>query len=263
MSEFTHSGVIPRLESRRSCQEIACYRLHTHERFSIGLVDSGTTVFTGAGESSVRLAAGDVVLIPAGHVHACNPDRGRWRYQMIQADQDWIAGLLASSASDLLDGITVFRQRSVHRRFSELNDLLFDGVGVSAERIEAEFRGALGDCDRHAPDRRMAPAGEGELLSTLEPVLERLRDDETNPPLGELAALAGMDRFQLIRAMKRATGMAPLAWRQNHRVVAARDMLREGRSQAETAHALGFADQSHFHRVFRAHVAASPGAYRG
>ncbi|GAA4388106.1 MULTISPECIES: helix-turn-helix domain-containing protein [Brevibacterium] len=40
-------------------------------------------------------------------------------------------------------------------------------------------------------------------------------------------------------------------------------MLRAGTSVVETAIALGFVDQSHFHRVFRAHVAALPGAYRG
>ncbi|HWV76460.1 MAG TPA: helix-turn-helix domain-containing protein [Isoptericola sp.] len=50
--------------------------------------------------------------------------------------------------------------------------------------------------------------------------------------------------------------------RHNDRVTAARAMLRAGRPLAETAYELGFADQSHFHRVFRAHVAATPGVYR-
>lgn len=71
-----------------------------------------------------------------------------------------------------------------------------------------------------------------------------------------------MDRFQLIREMKRATGLSPLAWRQNTRVLEARRRLRAGERIADTAHSLGFVDQSHFHRVFQAHVAASPGAYR-
>jgi hypothetical protein len=90
MPEFWHSALMPQLESRRSCQEVACYRPHTHDRLSIGLIDSGTTTFTGAASGPVPLAAGDVILIPAGHVHACNPENGRWQYQMIQADQDWV-----------------------------------------------------------------------------------------------------------------------------------------------------------------------------
>lgn len=101
-----------------------------------------------------------------------------------------------------------------------------------------------------------------QLREQLRPVLDRLRNDESNPSLDELAALAGLTRYQLIRAVKRATGLAPLAWRQNARIAQARRMLRTGRPIADTAHELGFTDQSHFHRVFRAHVAASPGAYR-
>ena len=261
VAEFWHSTLVPHLESRRSCQEVACYRRHTHDRFSVGLIDSGTTVFTGAAQEPILLAAGDVILIPGGHVHACNPDHGHWRYQMIQADQDWIATLLPQQAKGLLSGISVFRHEDVYHRFTGVNDLLF--ADADTGRIEAEFRRGFHDCAVLEAEHRLAPATEVELLARLSPVLDRLRSDETNPMLDELAEVAGMGKYQLIRAMKRTTGLAPLAWRQNYRVIAAREMLRDRRSLAETAHALGFVDQSHFHRVFRAHVAASPSAYRG
>lgn len=261
MSEFWHSTVLQHLESRRSCSEIACYRPHTHEKFSIGLIDSGATVFGGAAGEPVHLGIGDVIIIPAGHVHACNPVDGQWRYQMIQADQDWIAALLPARANELLSGISVFRQHEVHRRFGLVNDLLFSDA--DAVHIEASFREAFQECARHEIEHRFAADTDAELVARLAPVLVRLRDDVSNPLLDELAGMAGMGKYQFIRAMKRMTGLAPLAWRQNHRVITARQMLREGTSLAETAHALGFVDQSHFHRVFRSHVAASPGTYRG
>lgn len=259
-TEFWHGTRVP-LESRRSCQEIACYRPHTHDRFSIGLIDSGTTVFAGAAGPRIRLTAGDVILIPAGHVHACNPDQGRWRYQMIQADQDWLATLMPGPSTDLLAAITVFRAPELSRRFGDLNDRLFDDAAPDV--IAADLRAAFGACAATRPERRLAPATDAELLARLRPVLDRLRRDASNPKLDELAEVAGMSKFQLIRVMKRTTGLSPLAWRQNYRVVAAREMLRDGHSLADTACALGFVDQSHFHRVFRAHVAASPGSYRG
>lgn len=258
--EFWHNAFMPQLESRRSCQEVACYRPHTHDRFSIGLIDSGTTTFTGPADEPFRLAPGDVILIPAGHVHACNPERGRWQYQMIQADQEWITTLLPDAWGSSLIGITVFRHRGLHRRFSAVNDLLFADTGI--ERVQAELRRVLHECATLDPHRRVAPATDAALVARLRPVLERLHHDESNPFLDELGELVGMGKYQLIRAMKRATGFSPVAWRHNDRVVAARAMLRDGRSLAETAHALGFTDQSHFHRVFRAYVAASPGAYR-
>lgn len=260
MTEFCHSKALPHLESRRSCQESACYRPHSHDKFSVGLIDSGTTVFSGAAGHPVPLAAGDVILIPEGHVHACNPDSGHWRYQMIQVDQDWVGGLLPYRAAELVWGISVYRQPEMYRQFSLINELIF--AGAEPGRIEAGFRGALAACAGRAPEHRLLATTDVELLNRLNPVLIRLREDEANPLLDELAEIAGMDKYQLIRAMKRLTGLAPLAWRQNERVITARKMLRAGRPLAETAHALGFVDQSHFHRVFRAHVASSPGSYR-
>ncbi|MDK0524223.1 helix-turn-helix transcriptional regulator [Streptomyces sp. ML-6] len=260
MPEFWHSALLPHLESRRSCQEITCYRPHTHDRFSIGLIDSGLTTFAGAAGEALPLAAGDVILIPAGHVHACNPENGRWRYQMIQADQDWITTLLPDEPGSLPTEISVFRHPGLHDRFSTINDLLF--LGADAERAETEFRQVLHDCAELAPHHRIAPATDAALLARLGTVIDRLHEAEPAPGLDELAEVAGMDKYQLIRAMKRATGLPPLAWRQNDRIITARAMLRDGRSLAETAYALGFTDQSHFHRVFRAHVAATPGAYR-
>ena len=46
--------------------------------------------------------------------------------------------------------------------------------------------------------------------------------------LAELAALAGLSRYQLIRAFRRATGMTTHAWQINQRVNMARERLRAG-----------------------------------
>ncbi|MCQ9368653.1 helix-turn-helix domain-containing protein [Brevibacterium sp. 50QC2O2] len=47
-------------------------------------------------------------------------------------------------------------------------------------------------------------------------------------PAADLAALVGMDGYGLSRAVKRATGLSQLAWRQNARIVRARHMLDHG-----------------------------------
>lgn len=262
MAEFWHRATVPQLEARRSCQQISCYRPHTHDALSIGAIDDGMSVLTGSLDGSIQLRPGDVVVIPAAHVHACNPDAGRWRYQMIHLDQGWAARFLdGAEASRLLAGIAVLRRPDLHRRISRLNDAIFADQGP--ERLEAEIAAVLAQLEAAAPQFLVAGRADPQLVARLHPVLERLRHDEVNPALTELAAMVGMTKFQLIRAMRRATGLSPLAWRQNARIQRARQLLREGRAIAETAHALGFTDQSHFHRVFRAHVAASPGGYRG
>jgi AraC family chemosensory pili system transcriptional regulator ChpD len=102
-----------------------------------------------------------------------------------------------------------------------------------------------------APDARIAA------------VLDRLRSDLSTPPsLADLAADAGMSREHLIRSFTRATGCPPYAWHLQARLAEARRRLRHGEPVAGVAHALGFADQAHFHRHFTAAYAITPGRYR-
>lgn len=262
MAEFWRSTALPHLEGRRSCQENPCYRPHAHDAFSIGLIDEGNSILSGPIDGTIRLTAGDVILIPSGQVHACNPDKGRWLYQMIHMDQGWAASLApAGQSSDLFAQITVLRHPDLPGHIANLNALVFaDGT---RERIEATFTSVLGALESLPATYTAGTNADPQLLARLRPVMERLRYDEANPVLDELAALAGMSRYQLDRAMRRATGLTPTAWRQNARIIHARHLLRDGTPIAETAYALGFTDQSHFHRVFRAHVAATPGAYQG
>lgn len=262
MAEFWRSTVLPHVEARRSCQENSCYRQHTHDAFSIGLIEEGTSVFTGALDGRIVLQPGDVVVIPAGQVHACNPEDGRWLYQMVHMDQEWVASLLpAGEASGLFMGISVLRHPGLRPLVTAFSDAVF--ADERRERIEEALVGLCRGLET-VPAAHVVPGDvDPELRRRLSPVMQRLRDDDVNPALSDLAELVDMSTYQLVRAMRRATGLAPLAWRQNARINKARHLLRDGAPIADTAYALGFTDQSHFHRVFRSHVAASPGAYRG
>ncbi|MCP2254742.1 AraC-type DNA-binding protein [Prauserella aidingensis] len=262
MGEFRRSTAVPHLEVRRSCRHDTCYRPHFHDTFSIGLIDRGSSVFTGSPAGTIRLQPGDVVVIPAGHVHACNPDDGPWRYRMAHMGQEWAVSLVSGGAADrLLSGIGVLRRDELHRRTAAAMQTVV--ADAEPARIEAEFAAALTELAAAAPEHLVPSGTDSALRTRLRPVMDRLRGDETNPPLDELARSVGMTRYGLVRAMRRATGLTPLAWRQNARIVRARYLLRAGLPIADTAQELGFTDQSHFHRVFRAHVAVSPGAYRG
>ncbi len=83
-----------------------------------------------------------------------------------------------------------------------------------------------------------------------------------NVGLAELAAAAGADKFRLIRAFRRRTGLPPHAWHLAHRIRLARRLIESGRTLGDTAAATGFADQSHLHRQFRRGLGMTPGEYR-
>lgn len=93
-------------------------------------------------------------------------------------------------------------------------------------------------------------------------VAERLRDDLALPSLAELSEEAEMTPVQLVRAFARVYRMPPLAWAWNRRVVLARERIARGERIAAVAADLGFADQSHLTRRFRACFGVPPSLWR-
>jgi AraC-like DNA-binding protein len=81
--------------------------------------------------------------------------------------------------------------------------------------------------------------------------------------LRELAAHCGLGPSQLSHAFKRSVGMAPYQWLLKRRVEKAQSLLMQtGQSISEIAFTCGFADQSHFGRVFRGHTGTTPRRWR-
>ncbi len=82
--------------------------------------------------------------------------------------------------------------------------------------------------------------------------------------LDRLAAGTHLSPYHFARAFKATMGQPPHAWVTAWRMDHARRLLAgTGLTVAEVADAVGFANLSHFRRVFRAHTGAGPAAYRG
>jgi AraC-like DNA-binding protein len=79
--------------------------------------------------------------------------------------------------------------------------------------------------------------------------------------LDELARVAGLSRFHLLRTFAARVGLPPHAYQVRIRIERACLMLHAGTPPSAAATALGFADQSHFTRHFRAVTGVTPGAY--
>jgi AraC-like DNA-binding protein len=85
---------------------------------------------------------------------------------------------------------------------------------------------------------------------------------QRNISLDELAAVAGIGKFRLIRLFREQTGLPPHALQIAHRVRTARRLLEAGATIVDAAAATGFADQSHLHRQFQPSLGLTPGEYR-
>jgi AraC-like DNA-binding protein len=272
-SEFWCDPALPYVESRRACHSRACYKPHSHLTYSIGAVDQGVSTFTGAGTAHVTLHAGTVVFVPASRVHACNPATdSAWSYQMLHLEASWLHAVRreerhvhpadeTNGRFDGLEPVQIVSRPETYQAFCELNGLLFSAADASDK--EAALIAFLGDWDATQGWRIEVPPVDPELVARLRPVFDLLNaDPSAQSALSELAVAAEMSRYQLIRAFRKATGMTPHAWQLNQRINLARDAIRQGESLTDLAYRLGFADQAHFQRVFKAHTAVTPGHFR-
>ena len=261
-ADFWRDPGLPFVESRRACRSRACYRPHSHPTFSIGAVDAGGSRFCGSGTGKIALGPGTLVLVPAQRVHACNPLPGmEWSYQMLHIEAEWLQRLRGEYGGPVASAepVRVRHEPALYRRFSALNNRLFSAAAL--EEKEAALIEFFGDCDLGKGD--VVPADAAVIAPLPRRLFDRLADEAAgSASLAELAMLAGCDRYRLIRRFRAATGLTPHAWQLDRRIHQARRLLRQGIALAEVAQRLGFADQSHFQRVFKAHVALTPGRYR-
>ncbi len=84
-----------------------------------------------------------------------------------------------------------------------------------------------------------------------------------NVSISEVAGACRLSRGYFIKAFRETTGQTPYQWLLNERIRRACEMLQQPQMPlAEVAIACGFADQSHFTRVFANIVGATPGTWR-
>lgn len=139
---------------------------------------------------------------------------------------------------------------------SNASPLFVDQLGIAVGVYLFErYGGVARPADRRRP-----------LLSTAQMALatELLRVHPSgNISIAGLASACRLSRGYFIHAFKSTTGVTPHQWILSRRIEQARELLRSSEQPlAEIALICGFADQSHFTRVFSRMVGASPGHWR-
>ncbi len=255
------SPVLPSVEMRRATRSTACYRAHSHEEFSFGIIDEGAALYRNR-EQVNRIGRGAIVTINPADLHACNPDDGRWSYRMLFVDTDWMGQLqreLAPCSADYRPFSDVLAtEPGIKTRFDRLYKLL-DGAGnkLEAETALIAFLGPFFSSSATQENDSIAP-------QSLHRVSELLADKlSANLSLDELCQEASLNRYQLIRQFRKYYGQPPHAYQIDQRIKKARALLKNRNVRLDQlALELGFSDQSHFSRHFKQRLAITPGTYQ-
>jgi AraC family transcriptional regulator len=140
--------------------------------------------------------------------------------------------------------------------------------GPDAEAIEDRALGALAEAVKAAHGhRRLAertPAARPAARAHLVGVVERARAEldarrGVGASLDEVARLAGVSKFHLVRLFKALHGVTPMAYAERARMTAAEERLRSGAAPiGEVAADLGYDSPSAFAKAFRRWTGAAP-----
>lgn len=178
---------------------------------------------------------------------------------MLYLEPSVVASMMAGEMPDTIEiARPVISDAALARRVAGLFRSLTAG---GADTIAAEERlvGLLASLGRYvARAAAVTPAS-----PRVARAVARLDEAPAEPvTLGDLAALAGVSRFQLLRGFSREVGTTPHAYLIQRRVRLARQLLAAGCGPAEAAAAAGFADQSHLTRAFVRQLGVTPARYR-
>ena len=260
---FRRSALLPHVELRRADHSSACYHTHTHDEFSVGVIDAGLAAYRNR-QWQKTIRQGATVMINPGEAHSCNPDAGQpWSYRMLFIDAAWM-GRLPTGRPACMGGATALLARTstespaVYHQFDDVFNALASGENPLAAD-EKLIRFLMTCCfDLHdGPQDRLKPQGPLERAKEL--IMDQLTENVT---LTSMADVSGLSPYHLIRCFKQTYGQTPHAFQLDQRINRAKQLLKRGHSIVDVAQQLGFADQSHFQRHFKKRHAVTPRIYQ-
>jgi AraC-like DNA-binding protein len=235
-----------------------------HPSLALCLVEHGAYDVRHGGVTH-SVGDGMLLVVQSGDITSGGNFRGKAKYREFHCAPEAL-GAIAEEVGGGLGSGRIFQSPFVcdealgrhflefHRKMSsaptplEGSSLIRDFVGQLllryGRRPEAAFQ--LGD-ERYAVRR----------------VRDCLEDRYAEPlTLEELARVAALSPFHLVRVFRKEVGLPPHAYQTRIRLNRARALLAQGASIGEAALNTGFFDQSHFTNHFRKVFGYPPGVYR-
>ncbi len=262
------------------------YGRHWHAVYGLGLLDHGAQS-SASGRGQVDAYAGDLITTNPGEVHYGQPlgsTSRRWR--MVYVEPGALHALAAeehggaAGQGDIAFTRPVIQDTALAQALDTLitrvahwnaQGLLAPHGPPQATSTSAVHRLACEEslaqtCAlllRHHANLAPVPDGTVHAAPALQQVRDWLADAPLAPPtLAQMAAWAGLSRYQLLRRFAEAYGLPPHAWLLQQRAERSRHLIRRGASLADAAAASGFADQSHMTRIFARQFGFTPGAWQ-
>jgi AraC-like DNA-binding protein len=235
-----------------------CFPKHSHDEFVIGANIVGRESIWLDGKC-LDASIDEVTVVNPGQLQASEAGGRDWRFVSLYVDPDAAWRLAGARPGTMLER-AIMPSRPQAAAIRRVGAAAMEPAIEAAELTEALadlLAGLFADAGRAARHDARPIAPEVALAA------ERLRAEWAAPPaLDALAGSLGVSPVHLVRAFNRQHGLPPYAWLNALRLKEARRRLLAGEAIAAVAADLGFADQAHLTRRFKAAFGITPGAYR-
>jgi len=263
-ADYTTASVLGGLELLSAQYYRQNFAKHTHEGYTVAVIEHGAQRFYRTGGQ--HLANQDsIILVNADDVHTGQSatDYG-WAYRAMYPTPEQFQAV----GADLFqgsDGVPYFPQAVVHDpELAAQMRLVFGLLSSSKDRLLNEtllYSVMTRLVLRHSRSRHRFRE-EGTPSRALNLVKEYLDDyPAADVSLTDLAQLANLSPYYLVRQFKRYFGLPPHAYQIQARLRQARKLLQCGESPAAVAVDCGFHDQSHLTSHFKRAMGVAPGQY--
>ena len=239
------------------------YAFHAHDTYTVGNIVAGCETWMSRGARHYA-GPGWLGLVNPLDVHDGAPVGEGYAYRMTYPTVELMQRVASGISGRRVTATPIFRQSAVHdprgaALFAKAHRLLEAGADALAGE-EALHRAYAHVLVRHAGLAPMAVGREPGPVQRVRDAIEQRFAEQL--ALSELADLAALSVHHLIRVFRAEVGLTPHAYVIDVRVRRAQALLRRGASPAEAALLVGFADQAHLTRAFKARLGVPPGAYR-
>jgi AraC-like DNA-binding protein len=232
------------------------YPLHAHDTWTLFLVDEGAIRYELDGEEHGALPS-MVSILPPHVAHDGRPARdGGYRKRVLYLETSLLGEHLIGPAVDapvLPDPTLRRRLDALHAALAHPDDALDAETRLHA--VAERIRTAFGEAPPAEGDARR----DRELAEQLRAVLDR--DLFAAPSIAAAAREIGAGPTTAARAFRRTFGLPPHAYVLGRRLEAARGRILDGVPLADVAADVGFVDQAHLSRRFKALLGTTPGRF--
>ena len=237
---------------------------HSHEGYTVGIIENGAQRFLRNGANHVA-PQDSIILVNHDEVHdGHSASDGGWSYKAIYPLPDQLT-LISQEAGVNLGGSVYFSDPVVHDpELAGLLRLALHSLYHSDNRLLREtllYSALLKLIERHGKSQNELP--EPAQAKARMALVKSFLDDKPQEDISleELARLAGVSAFHLVRQFQKYYGLPPHAYQIQSRIRLSKRLIQQGYTLMDTALKAGFHDQSHLSRHFKRTVGVTPGHY--